>query len=175
MPSYNTQVVTGRNYITIYEGTDLDVGARQVHEPISGRTVHHQTAVIVPGQLEFTDTPQVGDVNATGLYPPTSQDGIPIAGMGAVIIRTLFDVNTAGSNPASVKLKVLLYTASGKLIGLSDEHTVEADSDGQDSSGKYVGNIVVLDNSKLGASVVRILVKEINVDSGTIHFYIGGF
>ena len=151
------------NYITIFEGTDLNVGAREVTEP-DGITKRHQTAVVASGVLELPNTPQIENVNTSGDYPANPID---IRGYGNVIVKSVF--TQSGQN---CEIRFVLYLSDGTtVIGESESLTISTTDRTEGTS--YIGEMIVFDNSKVGASYLKInLVTP--PSTGSVSFYIGG-
>ena len=151
------------DFITIYEGTDLDVGAREVTEP-DGRTKRHQTAVVAAGQLVLPSSPQISGVTATGDYPTNPID---VRGWGVIVVKSVF-----GGETDSCTIRFVLFLGDqSTVIGESADISISATS--RQEGSNYLGEVVVFDNSKVGASYIKLNV--VNAPSNGVSFYIGGF
>lgn len=152
------------SYIEITPGTGVKVGSRQVTEN-DGITKEHQTLILSAGTIALPTTPQIDGVSTTGVYP---DNAIDIRGYGHIIFKPVFTDSTQ-----TATLRIHLFDVSGtNYIGVTSDIDVSATDVVEGSN--YLGEFFVLDNTYIGASYIKVELKN-DLSAGTVSFYIGGF
>jgi len=113
-------------------------------------------------ELSSTSSSVHGDFMEIKVYSP---DYIAVNNDGNIIIKPLF----SGSN-TSCNVRVVFYDGDKNILGISDE--VSLYSTELMENNKYIGSLLALGNTEVGASYIGIAVTSIT--NGTVEFYVTG-
>ena len=103
-----------------------------------------------------------GDFMELKFYKP---DFISCTNLGTVIIKPLFSQSNTSAN-----IRVVFYDSAKTIIGVSEEVSLYTTS--MMENNKYIGSLVSVANSEVGATYINISVTSIS--NGTVDFVVSG-
>jgi hypothetical protein len=147
--------------ISMTPGSGLDIAAHEIVEDSDTKLI--ERTAMGAGILELPATPQISEVDSTGLFPLSA---VGCQGAGFIVGKTTFSANNV-----TVTIFIVFFDANDEVIGYFGSSgglpiTINntAISDG---ASRFYGDTFVVQN-QVGAQSVKIYLASVPTNSGDV-------